>query len=190
MTEPKRTVYFATENRNKYAEAARIAASFGLVMKHLKLRKEEIQSQNLSDIASFAARQAAESTGKSIVVEDAGFFVRGLGGFPGPYSSYVFDTLGWEGVLRLLHNVRNREALFEAVVAYCEPSHHPSCFTGRVKGTVTKRAKGSNGFGFDPIFVPRGNRRTFAEMTPEVKNLYSHRAKAFTKFCKWFASRQ
>jgi XTP/dITP diphosphohydrolase len=189
LTEPKRAVYFVTENRNKYVEAARIAASFGVIMRHLKLRKQEIQSQKLSDIASFAAKQAAESTRKSIVVEDAGFSVRALSGFPGPYSSYVFDTLGWEGILRLLYSAKNREALFEAVVAYCEPSHRPMCFAGSVKGTVTRRAKGSNGFGFDPIFVPRGNRRTFAEMSAEEKNLYSHRAKAFTKFCKWFASR-
>ena len=188
MTEPKRRVYFATENRNKYIEAARIAAAFGIIMKHLNLQKKEIQSRKLTEIALFAAKQAAESTRKSIVVEDAGFFVRGLGGFPGPYSSYVFGTLGWEGILKLLHSVRNREASFEAVVAYCEPSQRPICFTGSVNGAVTRRAKGSNGFGFDPIFAPRGNRRTFAEMSTDEKNLYSHRAKAFTKFCKWFAS--
>jgi len=189
LTEHKRTVYFATENRNKYIEAARIAASFGVTMKHLNLEKKEIQSQELTDIASFAAKQAAESTRKSIVVEDAGFFVRALGGFPGPYSSYVFHAVGCEGILKLLRSVTNREASFEAAVAHCEPGQRPICFTGRVKGAVTRRAKGTNGFGFDPIFVPRGNQRTFAEMSTDEKNLYSHRARAFTRFCKWFASR-
>jgi XTP/dITP diphosphohydrolase len=187
LTERRRTVYFATENRNKYSEAARIAASLGVVLKHLKVEKKEIQSQKLTDIASYAAKHAAESTRRSIVVEDAGFFVRGLGGFPGPYSSYVFRAVGCEGILKLLHSVRNREASFEAAVAYCEPGHHPICFIGSVKGVVTRKARGSNGFGFDPIFVPRGNRRTFAEMSTDEKNQHSHRARAFTKFCRWFA---
>ena len=116
--------------------------------------------------------------------------MRGLGGFPGPYSSYVFNTVGCEGILKLLHSVTERGASFEAAVAYCEPGHRPICFTGSVKGVVTKRARGSNGFGFDPIFVPKGNRRTFAEMSTKEKNLYSHRARAFGKFCKWFTSSQ
>jgi len=190
LTEHRRAVYFATENRNKYREAARIAASFGIVLKHLNLEKREIQSQKLTDIASYAAKHAAESTRRSVVVEDAGFFVRRLGGFPGPYSSYVFNALGCEGILKLLHSVTNREASFEAAVAYCEPGHSPICFTGSVSGVVTRRARGSNGFGFDPIFVPRGNRRTFAEMSTEEKNLHSHRARAFSKFSRWFVSSQ
>ena len=188
MTEPKRTVYFATENRNKYVEAARISALFGVTLKHLNVEKKEIQSQKLTEIASFAAKQAAEAANKGVVVEDAGFFVRGLGGFPGPYSSYVFDTVGWEGILKLMHGVRNRAAYFEAVVAYCQPGKRPICFTGNVKGAVRIGARGSYGFGFDPIFVPMGDQKTFAEMSADEKNLYSHRARAFTKFCKWFRS--
>lgn len=187
MREDKRSVYFATGNRNKYLEAARIAAAFGVVLKYLNLEKREIQSEKLTAIAAFAARQAADLTGKNVVVEDAGLFVKGLSGFPGPYSSYVFDTIGVEGILKLLRNVKNRGASFQAVVAYCEPGRRPVCLAGKARGTLTKTARGSHGFGFDPIFVPTGSRRTFAEMDISEKNLYSHRTKAFTSFCKWFA---
>jgi XTP/dITP diphosphohydrolase len=191
LREPRRSVYFTTGNESKYLEASRIAAAFGVVLKHLRLEKQEIQSQSLTEIASFAAKRAAESTRRNVVAEDAGFFVRGLAGFPGPYSSYVFDTLGVEGILRLMHNAKSREASFRAAVAYCAPSQQPICFTGVVAGTLALRPRGLHGFGFDPIFVPReGDGRTFAEMSTKEKNLHSHRAKAFTKFCRWFASGQ
>lgn len=189
MKEAKRTVYFATGNRGKYLEAVRIASAHGVHLRHLKLQKQEIQSEHIAEIASFAARQAAKSTRRSVVVEDAGLFVKGLSGFPGPYSSYVFESIGFTGILRLLQNMSLREAFFQASVAYCEPGKPPISFNGVVRGTLARRPKGSNGFGYDPIFIPEeGDGRTFAEMSTNEKNLYSHRARAFTKFCRWFAS--
>jgi XTP/dITP diphosphohydrolase len=184
-------VYFATGNKHKYLEAARIASPFGVNLRHLRFEKLEIQSQNLIDIASFAARQAAETTGKVVVAEDAGFFVRELDGFPGPYSSYTYDTIGLEGILRLMKGAKNREASFQAALAYCEPGKRAICFKGIVKGDLTSKPRGAHGFGFDPIFVPRqGTPRTFAEMSTEEKNLLSHRAKAFREFCRWFTENQ
>jgi XTP/dITP diphosphohydrolase len=191
LREHSQAVYFATGNKNKYLEAARIADAFGVSLRHLNVEKCEIQSRNLTEIASFAAQQAAAASHRGVVAEDAGFFVRELGGFPGPYSSYVFDTLGVDGILRLMRNSTHREASFRAAVAYCTRDQRLTCFVGVVRGRVTTRPRGRNGFGFDPIFIPKnGDGRTFAEMSTEEKNFYSHRAQAFTKFCKWFASRR
>jgi XTP/dITP diphosphohydrolase len=190
LKEAKPRVYFATKNRGKFLEAARVADSFKISLKHLKFEKQEIQAWNLTEIASHAAFQAAKVTNKNVVAEDAGFFVRALNGFPGPYSSYVFKTLGLEGILRLMRNVGNREAYFQAAVAYCKPSHRPVCFTGIVKGRVARHKRGTQGFGYDPIFIPSGgDERTFAEMGTDEKNLNSHRAKAFARFCRWFLGR-
>jgi len=189
LREPDRTVYFATSNRGKFTEAALLAAKFGVQLKRLNVEKLEIQADKLTEIASFAASHMASSRGLSFVAEDAGFFVDALNGFPGPYSAYVLQKIGWAGVLKLMRGVTDRKASFEAAVAYCAPGKPPKCFTGIVKGTVRQHAKGRRGFGFDPIFMPfAGHRRTFAEMTAEEKNSFSHRAKAFTKFCKWFKS--
>jgi XTP/dITP diphosphohydrolase len=179
-------VYFATNNKGKYIEAADLATVFGLRLKRLKLNKVEIQSDDLGAIASFAAKHAAETTTHAVVTEDAGFFVDALGGFPGPYSSYVFKAIGYEGILKLLHGLSNRNASFRAAVAFCEPKTRPLCFRGIVRGTVNRRPKGTQGFGFDPIFVPTlGDGRTFAEMNPKEKNVFSHRARAFAKFFTW-----
>jgi XTP/dITP diphosphohydrolase len=143
----------------------------------------------LEEIATFAAKEAARSTGLPVVVEDSGFFVNALRGFPGPYSSYVFRTLGSESILKLVGRNADRRAFFLAAVAFCKPKMSPKCFTGVISGRLSGGSKGSNGFGFDPIFIPnRGDGRTFAEMTTDEKNELSHRALAFRKFSEWFAT--
>ena len=189
MKEPSQTIYFATSNQGKYLEAVRIVSSFGIRLKRLAVEKYEIQSDKLQEIASLAAVQASQTSSLRVVSEDSGFFVKALHNFPGPYSSYAFKTIGPKGILRLMRESENRDASFLAAVAYCEPKHAPICFTGQVKGTVSRVAKGTLGFGFDPIFVPRaGNGRTFAQMDIEEKSVLSHRAKAFTEFARWYVS--
>lgn len=191
MREANRTVYFATSNKGKYAEAAMLAANFGVRLKHLNVEKLEIQADKLTDVVSFAASRLASTKHHSVVSEDAGFFVDAFNGFPGPYSAYVFQQIGTAGILKLMQGITKRAARFEAAVAYCTPGKRVKCFTGVVRGTVSHRPRGKYGFGFDPIFTPFvGDGRTFAEMTIEQKNSFSHRAQAFTKFCTWFNSAQ
>lgn len=182
-------IYFVTENVGKYTEAAQIAAEFGVNLTQLRLRKMEIQSEELQVIASFAARDACQRTRRPVVADDSGFFVRALGGFPGPYSSYVYRTIGNSGILRILRSDGGRSAYFQSAVAFCKPRARPMCFSGIVNGSVSRRPMGIHGFGFDPIFIPRsGDGRTFAEMRTEEKNMLSHRGKAFTKFFEWYTS--
>jgi len=122
-------------------------------------------------------------------VEDAGLFVEALKGFPGPYSAYVYRTLGTRGILKLMENVEDRAASFRSVVVFSSPEHQPVCFSGEVKGRISMEERGDSGFGFDPIFEPEaGDGRTFAEMTTEEKNRYSHRAEALRRFAKWYSS--
>jgi XTP/dITP diphosphohydrolase len=186
-----KTVYFATTNRGKFIEAAQVASRFGIRLKQFRVEKLEIQSNDLEVIASFAAMWAARSNKCPVVAEDAGFFLKALGGFPGPYSSYVFKTLGTSGILRLMENAKNRRASFRAAVAFCTPKTRPWCFTGVVEGRVSRNARGTHGFGFDPIFIPeRGDGRTFAEMATEEKNVLSHRGIAFEAFSKWYKAKR
>ena len=189
MREHNPTIYFATGNKGKFAEATHIAKTFGITLKRMKTEKTEIQSDELEAIASFAAKCASETARHSVIAEDAGLFVNGLRGFPGPYSAYVFKTIGSDGVLNLLKGATDRSASFRAVVSFARPRGPPICFSGEVRGVIARRPRGSLGFGFDPIFVPtQADGRTFAEMNTLEKNLLSHRAKAFVKFFTWLAS--
>ncbi|MEM3547093.1 MAG: XTP/dITP diphosphatase [Candidatus Bathyarchaeia archaeon] len=178
--------YFATRNKGKFREAKLIFESLGLKLTMLEADKIEIQSDSLEDIASYAAKELSGRLGFKVVVEDAGLFIRGLNGFPGPYSSYILKTIGLNGVLRLMNGVSDRYAYFLSVVAYAEPGKPAKVFQGRVEGLITSEPRGSGGFGFDPIFQPlEGDGRTFAEMSTEEKNRFSHRAKAFRELAVW-----
>jgi XTP/dITP diphosphohydrolase len=163
-----------------------VAIALGLRLQMLAAPKIEIQSEDLSEIASYGAQEAANRLEIPVIVEDAGLFVRKLNGFPGPYSSDAFKHLGNEGILRLMKGSSKRSARFSSAAAFCAPSRGPKCFVGNVFGHIALRPKGTGGFGFDPIFIPaEGDGRTFAQMTVGEKNRFSHRATSFTKLSTW-----
>jgi len=105
------------------------------------------------------------------------------------FSSYVFKTLGVNGLLKLMKDVDDRSAFFHSVVAFCAPKGKPVVFHGRVDGRIVDEVRGGAGFGFDPVFAPlNGDDRTFAEMSMMEKNRFSHRAEAFRRFGEWYTS--
>jgi XTP/dITP diphosphohydrolase len=181
-----RTLWLVTQNAHKYQEARRILDPFGLEIRRLASPKTEIQSTNLGEIAKFAAEEAAKKHNRRVLVEDSGLFVSVLNGFPGPFSSYVHDTIGVEGLLRLMSRQTRREAYFQASLALASPQDSSQEFSGKVHGTISHKSVGTNGFGFDPIFIPTGTRKTFAQGGSQFKDKYSHRATAFRKLALWY----
>jgi len=190
MREHSDGVYFVTGNPHKLREARQAVRGSGVkfIMKDLDV--DEPQSNSLRYISRACALQALKVLKAPLIVEDSGLFIHSLGGFPGPYSSYVFKTMGCEGLLKLLRGERDRRARFESVVAFASRSHEsPVLFIGRVFGSMSERPRGDRGFGFDPIFRPRDHTSTFGEMTLEEKNALSHRSRALVSFCRWFGRR-
>lgn len=149
-----------------------------------------MQADTVAEVAAFAAREAARRFGRGVLVEDAGLFVDALKGFPGPFSSYVFKTIGISGLLGLIGegtvSPSGRTARFKSAVAFCEPGGEPHLFNGEVQGTITVSPRGTNGFGFDPVFLPTGAARTMGELTLEEKCAVSHRGEALRSFAAWF----
>jgi XTP/dITP diphosphohydrolase len=189
----KRFIFFATNNVNKFNEARKILAEYKIAVGMLRAKTREVQGETLEEIASTSAEESFQECHLPIIVEDAGLFIRALNGFPGPYAAYVYKTIGNKGLLKIMRNVKEREAKFESAVAYRSASmNHPICFNGSVAGEITlkeRRRKNNGGFGFDPIFKPFGSDRTFAEMPIEEKNNYSHRANALRCFAEWHKER-
>ncbi len=181
-------ILFATGNRHKLEEANQVLSPYGISLAMAGCEKLEIQAGTLEEVASFAAKAAALSVGASVLVEDSGLFIDALGGFPGPYSSYAFKTIGCSGVLRLMEGISNRAASFRCAVAYCAVGAEPKVFTGVSEGSICTSMKGSGGFGFDPIFVGKGGSMTYAELGTESKCKLSHRGEAFRRFSEWFLS--
>lgn len=177
------TLFFLTNNKHKVLEVSEIAKKYGICIEQEHVNKLEIQSIDLITIARYAAINYYLHHGKPVLVEDAGLFIKSLNGFPGPYSSYVFKTIGFNGILKLMDGIDDRRAYFEsAVVIVYEP--YIIVEKERVYGKISLEPRGEKGFGFDPIFIPDGENRTFAEMSITEKNMYSHRAKAVSKAFK------
>ena len=183
-----RVAFFVTRNIHKFDEACGVLAEYKVATAMLRVETVEIQDDSIEEVARTSALDAVKKCSLPIIVEDAGLFVEALKGFPGPYSSYVYRTIGTKGILRLMKNVEKREAYFSSVVAFSSPDEPPRCFHGKAEGKISREERGSSGFGFDPIFSPSGQNRTFAEMTMEEKNRYSHRAQALRKFAEWYTS--
>ncbi len=185
-----RVIFFATNNIHKFNEARKELTEYEIAVGALRVKASEIQSDSLEEIAKTSVLQAFGKCHLPIIVEDAGLFIDALNGFPGPYASYVYRTVGNRGLLKLMVNIENREAKFQSVIAYYSSGlKSPVCFRGEVNGEITKEEQRGNcksGFGFDPIFKPVQSEKTFAEMATVEKNKHSHRAQALRKFAEWY----
>jgi XTP/dITP diphosphohydrolase len=184
-----RVVLFATSNAGKLREARSILAPYGLEVESVDAKGTEIQADTTPEVEASSAEAAAARLGKPVLVEDAGLFVDSLHGFPGVYSAYAFKTIGIPGLLALLEGTSKRAAHFSSAVAYCEPSGEPRVFEGRAVGRIAQAPAGKNGFGFDPVFIAKGGRMTFAELTTEAKSRLSHRGEAMRKFAAWYTAK-
>jgi XTP/dITP diphosphohydrolase len=182
-------ILFATGNIHKYHEISGILLEYDIAVEREDVKGFEIQSDSLEEIATVSVKQVVSLRGGTAIVEDSGLFIDSLGGFPGPYSSYVFGTLGNSGILRLMKGLDFRTAYFKSVLVYLQQKGQPTSFQGIVLGRISERSFGSGGFGFDPIFIPEeGDGKTFGQMGVEEKNRLSHRSKATRRFAEWYLS--
>lgn len=174
------------------------------------LEYTEIQAADLGPIAAHGAREAYRRLQEPVIVDDAGLFLDGLNGFPGPYSAYVEETIGVQRLWEMVESLENHRAEFRCILGYCdgtgfEASPDPidredrvaaaaggadadaelpvKLFEGIVRGRLVP-PRGEGGFGYDPIFEYNGE--TFAEMSPAEKNALSHRGRALERFAEWY----
>ncbi|TXT58069.1 MAG: dITP/XTP pyrophosphatase [Promethearchaeota archaeon] len=186
----KRILYFITGNIHKFEEVSeRIKReNINFEVKHANLKTREIQAESLEEVAEFKLKSVKEKVAGSYFIEDAGFFIDSpLNGFPGVYSSYIFKTVGNENILKMIDDFNSTKAHFSAVIAlYFKPLDKVYFFKGRVDGKVSPSAKGTFGFGYDPIFIPHEYpTKTFGELSTEGKNKISHRARALEKLIRF-----
>jgi len=177
-------VYFVTSNEGKFREVKEIGKKYGIEIDWIRREYLEPQGSDLEEIAKISAQLLAEEIREPFFLEDSGLFIEALKGFPGPYSSYVFKTIGNEGILKLMNGVEDRRAYFLAVIAFWD-GEKVLTFKGRVDGRIATEMRGDKGFGFDPIFEYNG--KTFAEMGEE-KNEVSHRRRALENFFEYLKS--
>ncbi len=177
-------IFFASGNRNKFNEIEAILIKNNIQIQFFKQNFIEIQSK-IQEIAIQKAKDAYKIIQKPVLVEDDGLFISELKGFPGEYSSFIYDTIGIDGILKLMKDIKNRKAVFMAVIAYFDKDTE-KCFRGEISGNISSKKMG-NGWGYDPIFIPSGMNVSFGQLHDNGKKYrLSHRFKAVKKFCIWF----
>ena len=176
-----RKVSFVTSNVHKFEEAKAVLTQFDIELVQIPTPISEIQSDDLREIVIYKAMEAAKVVDPPFIVEDTGLYIGELNGFPGPYASYVYKSLGLRNILKLMTNISNRSAVFKAVGAVVYRENVFKIFESSVKGAIADSIRGGHGFGYDPIFIPSGSTHTFAEMVLEEKNRCSHRGRLFRK---------
>ncbi len=179
-----RRIIFASTNESKYNEILLHLRNFDIDIEYVRFKTVEIQSNNLEEIALKKSKEAYEKIGIPLIVEDTGLFIDSLKGFPGPYSSYILETIGNQGILDLLSNKANRFALFRSVVAYKDGNNNLT-FSGETRGIISDHIS-KGGWGYDPIFIPEGSSITYAQQGITNKIGVSHRTHALNHFAEWY----
>ncbi|UCE37840.1 MAG: XTP/dITP diphosphatase [Thermoplasmata archaeon] len=184
-------IQFGTSNPGKLLETQKLFAPLGFEIEQVHISYPELQSSDLEEVASFGINwiMKEKKIEEAVIIEDAGLFVSALNNYPGVFSKHFFVTIGFDGILRLLKGKEDRSAYFESCVAYCEKGSEPLFFKGRVDGTIAIMPRGHHGFGYDPIFIPKGAEKTFAEMEIEEKNKHSHRAIALRQLAEFLSNK-
>lgn len=174
-----------TNNQHKIAELRPVFEEYGIHFKTTPHSKVEIRSDEVSTVAEVAAEYAFDELGIPVVVDDTGLYITSLNGFPKAYAAFVLRTIGIEGILRLMSGIQDRSAKFITAVGYSDGTQI-RVFTGATLGTISQIPMGDNGFGYDPIFIPNGIDKTYAQLSMTEKVSISHRTKAFRAFLAWY----
>ena len=156
----EKTITYVTGNWAKIDSARQVLEPLGYTVDNIKMETPEIQADDVSEVAKYSAKWACKELGKAVLKNDSGLFVNGLNGFPGVYTHYVDDTLGVDGLLKLMEGMEDRTAYFKESIAYCEPGEEPIVFEGITKGVIDTKKSGTYGWSWDFVFIPEGEEKT------------------------------
>lgn len=186
----------ATHNPHKLDEILVLFARPGLTL--LSMRDFPALPDVVEDGETFdanarkKAQELARATGLWALGDDSGLEVDALGGAPGVYSArYAGEPVSYAAnnakLLAALAGRADRRARFRCVIALADPAGGCRTVEGRCEGTIAPAPRGAHGFGYDPVFIPDGHDRTFAELDPAVKNRISHRGAALRQAATMWA---
>ncbi len=180
----------ATHNRDKFKEMRKALEGLGweivAAFDFPGMPEVEEDGKTLEENSLKKAKCLSGFTGLPALSDDTGFFIDALGGRPGIYAArFAGEKCSYEDnvqkVLGLMKGLNSRKAVFRTIITLFDPEKGARQVSGEAAGVITEAVRGTGGFGYDPIFIPDGFSKTFAEMTLTEKNQISHRGKALQK---------
>lgn len=169
-------LYFITGSKNKFEEIKLEIPD----IHQLDIDLPEIQELDAQVIVSKKLEEAAKYHPGPFIIEDTSLYFEGMNGLPGPLNKWFIQTIGYEGLYTLAEAFNNFKAEVKTIIGFRDQQGYTHFFEGSTKGTIVKPAVEST-FGWDNIFLPEGQTKTYAEMTPLEKDTISHRGKAVRK---------
>jgi non-canonical purine NTP pyrophosphatase (RdgB/HAM1 family) len=170
-------ITFITGNAEK---AAQLSRHLDYDIDHKKLDVHEIQSLDLEEVATHKAQEAYKLMGSLVLVEDTALTFKALGSLPGPLIKWFLESLGNDGIAKLLDGYDDRSVIAEVCFALCD-ENGVKVFKGETEGTIASEPRGEKGFGWDSIFIPKGYKLTWGEMDVDQQKETSMRRIALKK---------
>lgn len=175
---------FVTGNPNKAREVAQI---LDFPLSQISVDLPEIQSDLVEEVVVSKAKAAFSILGKKVLVEDTSLVFTSMNNLPGPLIKWFVKNVGIDGLIKLAHSGVSTQAKAIACFGLYDGQGEVITFMGEVDGNIADQPMGEDGFGWDPIFIPKGYKQTFAQISGEEKNKISHRFKALEKLKAFLA---
>ena len=172
-------ITLVTGNKAKAGEVKRI---LNIPLQVSSIELDEIQEIDLEKVALHKINQAFQIVKKPVIVDDVSVEIDAWNGFPGPLIKWLLKAGESDAsvLLKMLKGEKNRSAKAKLAVGFHD-GKKAYIFVGEVKGTIAEEIRGENGFGWDPVFIPQGHTKTFAQMSVKEKDAISHRGRALKK---------
>ncbi len=177
-------IVLVTSNQHK---AHYFSQMIGMDVENIAIDVEEIQSLDIREVATHKVKLAYAVVKRPVVVEDTQLVFHALGLLPGPFIKWFLDSLGVEGLCKLLEPYADRTATAGAVIAYFDGTNL-ELFEKSLSGKIADSPRGSSGFGWNRIFIPEGSDKTLGEMDEEEFELFYKKVKAFDELAKFLNS--
>lgn len=188
---------FASHNKGKIKEIKELLAPLNIAVKtsdDIEIPDVEETGTTFAENSLLKSSAIAKITGIACIADDSGLCVDALNGAPGVYSARYAPNRDFDkGMDKLLTEMKesankSRSAHFSCVISLAYPDGKYEIFEGRVDGHIAEKKQGNGGFGYDPLFIPDGFDKSFAELGSEIKNNISHRARAMQKLLAYLKS--
>lgn len=186
------TIYYVTGNAGKFAEAQRFIHEHAphITLEQYDVDLTERQTLDQKAIALEKAQQAYDILKKPVLIDDGGMFFDAYNNFPGTLSKFVFEGIGYEGLLKLVED--NNRAHFRLFMVYQDSPDHAKIFEGRCNGIIIRpdNFDAHPHLPYDAFFKPDGTDKTYAQLRgTKEEHVYAYRLRALKKFVDWYARR-
>ena len=177
-----------TGNKNKFLDLQ--SALSPMEVELLGLELDEIQSLRPQVVIEHKLHQAhLQAPGKEFLIDDRSLSIEGLAGLPGTFVKWFLETVGVDGIYTMAKNSASMKAVARAWVGYCSAAGEYHYFLGEVEGTIVA-PRGDLDYGWGPLFLPEGSKKTFGEMTKQEKAGWSHYGRALEKFTVFYKTQK